>query len=213
MLEFISHSANTPFTLSLFIVLAFALFEGVGLVVGLSIMGWLDDISPFEMDVDLDAGDVTGTEALVAWLCLNRLPIFVWLLLFCTAFAVTGLVANYLALQFALSALLPLMVSTPVALVGALLACRYLGSGLAKLMPNIETSAMSQSSFSGVAAVLNHDNCRQGRPVEATLTDEGGTEQSVLVEPQDPRSVFNRGDRVILLAEDERGIWSIIPYQ
>mgnify|MGYP000430045688 CR=1 FL=1 len=58
MFEFFVADFNTPFAIALGSVLILGLFEGLGLLVGLSIMNLFDQFSPFEMEVDVELDEI-----------------------------------------------------------------------------------------------------------------------------------------------------------
>lgn len=213
MLEFISATGNLPYTFGILLVIGFALIEGVGLLVGLSIMSWLDELTPFEIDVDTDADatSVPGLTAFLGWLCLSKLPLLVWLILFISSFSIVGYVLNYVWLNLS-GDILWRSISIIPALIGAMCLTHLFGGAIAKIMPNTTTDALSVASFHGAVAVLMQDGCRAGRPVEASLTDDAGTQQQVLVELLQEGIELNTGAEVILSEQDERGIWSVIPF-
>lgn len=217
MFEFFTATGNLPYTFGLFLVLGIALLEGVGILIGLSLMSWLDELTPFDLDVDTDADAtaVPGLMAFLGWLCFSKLPLLVWLVLFISNFAIAGLVLNYLWMSFT-GEILWRSISALPALLSAMYLTHLFGGTISKVMPNTTTDAVSVDSFQGAVAVLTQDGCRVGRPVEASLTDSFGTQQHILVEIEKDQIEkgqveLNTGDQVVLSEQDERGIWHVIP--
>ncbi|UAA39574.1 DUF1449 family protein [Paraneptunicella aestuarii] len=213
MFEFFTATGNLPYTFGLFLVLGIALIEGVGLLIGLSVMSWIDELTPFDLDVDADA-DVTavpGFMAFLGWLCLSKLPLLVWLILFIGNFSVAGYIINYFWLNLT-GDILWQAISVVPALLAAMYLTHLLGGWIAKIMPNTTTDAVSVESFQGTVAVLVQDGCRKGRPVEASMHDSFGTQQQVLVELVQEHLELNTGAQVVLTELDERGIWRVIPF-
>jgi len=212
MYEFFMAAQNQPYTFGLLFILGLALLEGVGLLVGLSLMGWLDDITPFDIDANTDASatSVPGLTAFLGWLCLSRLPLLIWLILFTTCFVVSGYSINYLWLNLSQS-LLWIAISVPLSLLLAVYCTHLLGKQLAKVMPTTTSDAVSEFSFSGAVAELTQNGCTKGRPVEASFVDNMGTVQQVLVQLMDDSVTLNQGDKVVLSEADDRGIWLGVP--
>lgn len=87
MIEFLLADFNTGFAIALGMVIALAFLEGLGMLIGLSLMSLLDQISPIEFDLEVDAEfSHGGLTPILGWLCLNRLPLLIWLVLFLTCF-------------------------------------------------------------------------------------------------------------------------------
>lgn len=213
MFEFVTATGNLPFTFSILLVLGIALIEGVGLLVGLSLMSWLDELTPFDLDIDADADatSVPGLMAFLGWLCLSKLPLLVWLILFLSSFSIVGFVLNYVWLAVS-GEILWRSISVVPALLGAMYLTHLIGGWISKVMPNTTTDALSVNSFQGSIAVLTQDGCRAGRPVEAALKDDAGTQQHVLVEIQQQGIELNTGAEVVLSDQDNRGVWLAIPF-
>ncbi len=213
MFEFVMASGNLPYTFGILLILGFALVEGVGLLVGMSIASWVDELTPFDLDIDVnaDATAIPGFMAFLGWLCLSKLPLLVWIILFVSHFSISGFLLNYLWLNF-FGEILNRSISLLPAFISAMYLTHLIGGWVVKIMPNTTTDAVSVSSFHGAIAVLTQDGCKVGRPVEAKLKDGAGTQQQVLVELQTTDVELNSGSEVILDTQDERGIWLVIPF-
>src|SRR3954462_14705218 len=95
-----------PFTVAVMLVLAFAVIEGVALLVGTSVSGWLDH---FAHDVTPDG----ATDSWLAWLHLGKVPTMVILVTLLTAFALAGYIVNALV-HGILGVYPPPLVSAPI---------------------------------------------------------------------------------------------------
>ena len=209
MFDFFVADINFPFLVALGIVVLLSLVEGLGLLIGLSLMNLLDQLFPVDIDIDVDA-DVSagGLTSVLGWLCLNRLPLLIWLVLFLTAFAVVGLMFHYLLLSFGLP-IGPVALSLVVALVGGTWLTRLFGARLATILPKNESTAVSQHSFSGQFAHITLGNAETGKPAEALLKDPHGQQHYVMVEPADPDTVLSQGSRVLLLEKNDRAFAAV----
>lgn len=212
MIDFFLANENMVFTAAIGIVFALGLIEGLGLLLGLSLVALFDNISPIDMDFELDAnaGEVTtgGLTQLLGWLCLNRLPLMIWLVLLLTCFGIIGYIINYTSVNI-FSAALPVIITVPVALVLGLILTGRVGHKVANILPQNETSAVSTSSFEGKIAVISSGTARLGSPTQASLVDDFNQKHYIMVEPIEEGHTFTTGDEVILVQKGEHA-WQII---
>nr|WP_181006167.1 YqiJ family protein [Shewanella insulae] len=199
---------NLPYSLAMALVILLGLVEGLSMVFGLSLFGLLDDLSPMEMDADVDT-DVSGVTGVAGWLCLDRLPLLIWLVLALTSFAIAGFGINYLAQSFYGHLPSPLGVSLAI-LLGAL-SCRFLGARLANLLPKNESSAVSVDDLSGLVGVVTLGCARKGFPSEAVVKDIYQQKHYVLVEPELAGEAFSQGTSVVLLNRNGQ-VWSVVQF-
>lgn len=211
MIEFLLADFNTGFAIALGMVIALAFLEGLGMLIGLSLMSLLDQISPIEFDLEVDAEfSHGGLTPILGWLCLNRLPLLIWLVLFLTCFSISGYSVNFFLLN-ATNFLLPTFVVYSLALIAAILLTRYLGIPLGRLLPKNESSAVSNDSFTGLIAKITIGTAKKDSPAEATLLDSFNQKHYVLVSPDDDTETFNQGDEVVLV-EKQKNIWLAVKF-
>ena len=204
MINFLLSDINFAFTVCLFIVAGLALLEGVAVLVGASIMSMLDDMIDIDIDVDSDVSS-SGLTSFLGWLCLNKLPMLVWLVLILTSFALTGISYNYFVVsQFNFEFLTWL--SKPVALFGACVLTHYFGDAIAKVMPKNESSAVSAEGFAGKLATITIGTASKGNAAEAMLKDEFNQKHYVMVEPDNHDQQFQQGTTVVLM-EKAANVW------
>lgn len=210
-MDFLLNDVNFAFSVALTIVLGLALLEGVALVIGSSVMTLLDDITGFDIDADVDADVSTGgLTAVLGWLCLDRLPLLVWLILMLASFGVTGLIYNYFILSsFNIEILYWL--AKPVALFSALIITHTMGGAIAKIVPKNETSAVSVNEFSGKVATITLGKASKGNAAEASLIDEYNQKHYVMVEPDNDNEEFLQGTKVVLI-EKTNSSWIAAPF-
>ncbi|MCL1037160.1 YqiJ family protein [Shewanella submarina] len=202
MLGFFLLDGNLPFTVAISIVILLGLIELLSLVTGLSLSGLFDDL--LSLDSDIDSDGATGFTGITGWLCLNRLPLLIWFVLASSSFAITGLAVNYLTAAIT-GGLLPSWLAIPVALIGLLLGCRYLGSSLARLLPKNESSVISIDSLEGAVGTVTLATASRGKPAEVVVKDESQQKHYVLAEP-DSDDQLAKGTDVVLLRKDGN-IW------
>jgi hypothetical protein len=206
---------NAPFAVAICLIALIALVEIVGLLIGVSASGAIDSQIPdLHADADVDAdlphvhADVHAPEGfgpgplsqVLAWLCVGRVPILVLLVAFLCAFGVTGLLVQAIA-RGLLGFPLPALVAVIPALVIAVPATRYIGLGLARIMPKEETEAVSRSDFVGKVAVVTRGTARRGLPAEAKLRDSYGQSHYLLVEPDEDGETFPERSEVLIVQQ------------
>jgi hypothetical protein len=203
--DFLLLSDNLPFSLAIAFVVLLGVVEAISMVLGLSLLGALDELSPIDIDTDFEAS-ATGITGVVGWLCLDRLPLLIWLVLMLTSFAIAGFSVNYVAMSFYGS--LPQVISVPVALLFSALSCRFLGAKLARLLPKNESSAVSVDDLSGLIGVITMGSARRGFPSEAVVRDHFNQKHYVLVEPESAEGELAKGTQVVLLHRTGN-VWSV----
>jgi hypothetical protein len=211
MIEFILADINIGFAVALCSVLALAILEGIGMLIGLSMVNLLDHISPIDLDIDVDTDiSVGGLTPLLGWLCLNRLPLLVWLVLFLTSFGITGYTLNYILLNnFTIN--LSEFLIYGLSFMLSLYATHHIGVPLSRLLPKNESSAISNNSFNGLIATITIGTAKQDSPAEASLTDSFNQKHYVLVTPDNDNEEFNQGQQVVLV-EKKESFWLAIKF-
>ncbi|WP_394172997.1 YqiJ family protein [Thalassotalea litorea] len=212
MFGFLLNDVNFAFTVALTIVFGLALLEGLALVIGSSVMTLLDDLTGFDVDADVDA-DISsgGLTSVLGWLCLDRLPLLVWLILMLTSFGLTGLIYNYVVLS-SLNAEFLFWFAKPVALFSALIITHTCGEAIAKIVPKNESSAVSVNAFSGKVAIITLGKARKGNAAQASLIDEFNQKHYVMVEPDNDDQEFLQGTQVVLIEKTDSS-WIAAPFQ
>lgn len=205
MQDFLIAQANVPFSIALVIVVMLGVFEIIAMIAGLSIFNALENALSLDADVDTSVS-VTGITGLLGWLCLNRLPLLIWLVLALSSFAIAGYVLNFISLQIS-GALLPQLISVPLALVLTCLSSHFVGNGIANLLPKNETSAVSVDALSGCVGTITQGRAVKGMPAEAMVRDAFGQKHYVLVEPEEVGIEFIRGANLVLLAHKGK-VWT-----
>ncbi len=200
-------SDNAPFTISLAIMFLITVVEVVGLLFGLTISGMLDTMLP---DLDLDLGgdvDIEGpgatgglfTQAL-GWLSFGQVPALIWLVIFLTAFGLSGLAVQ--SLVRGLSGLyLPAYLAVAPALAVALPLTRISGRTMARILPTDESQAVSRDRFVGKVATIIRGVASRGSPAEAKLRDQFEQTHYVLVEPDLDGDTFEAAEEVLIVSQ------------
>ncbi len=226
MIETFFSPATTPFAVAICLMLFIAAVELIGALMGIPASAMLDSLIPdidvdldVDMDVDLDvevdyAGGALDADVpnipdapsagplsqILGWLCVGKVPILVLLIVFLTAFGLSGVVIQSLV-QAVIGAPLPAFLAVIPALAAAIPVTRISGLTLSKLMPKEQTEAVSQRHFIGKVATIIRGKARKGAPAEAKLTDSFGQTHYLLVEPDEETEIFTQGTEVIIIKQ------------
>ena len=206
--QLVTAPQNWPFIVALGVMLGLAGLEVLVLLLGGSLFGFVDDLLPDSLDGDVDVSAEAGIDApdsssgmldqVLGWFAVGQVPFLVVIVALLTSFGLLGL-----ALQAMLAKLtgytLPPSVAAIPAFVGASFSTRWLALRIARLIPNVETSAVSRDSFIGRVATITLGSARSGEPTQARLTDTHGQAHYVLVEPDRKTDVLTEGERVLLV--------------
>lgn len=181
-----------PFTVATFLMLLIAIVEGIAMVAGANLSEWLQHVLPDPWD------SVHGPfDKLLGWLHVGRVPVLVLLVLFLAGFALTGFALNIVAHRMLGAWVIPL-ISVPLAFFATLPMVRTLGAGIARLIPQDQTYAVSFESLIGRVATVVIGTARQGYPAQAKVSNEHGQSIYVMVEPDTDGITFQGGERILL---------------
>lgn len=181
-----------PFTAATFLMLLIAIVEGVAMVAGATLSGLLQHHLPDPWD------NLHGPfDKLLGWLHVGRVPFLVLLVLFLAGFALTGFALNMVAHRF-FGTWVPPIIAVPAAFFATLPIVRILGAGLARLIPQDQTYAVSFDSLVGRIATIVVGTARPGYPAQARVLSEHGQTLYVMVEPDAEGMTFEGGERVLL---------------
>jgi YqiJ-like protein len=183
-----------PFAAATLLVLLITLVEGVALLIGHSFSHWLDHFVPDHPDAAAGAFDKG-----LGWLHVGRVPAVVLLVIFLAAFALTGFALN-MVVHWLLGVWAPTLIAVPIAFISALPLVRILGAGLARVMPQDETFAVTLDSLVGRVATILGGTARPGYPAQAKVANQHGQMLYVMVEP-DAGGTLESGASVLLVRQ------------
>lgn len=181
-----------PFTVATFLLLLIAIVEGIAMLVGASFSQSLQQWLP-----DPGEGAAGPFDKLLGWLSFGRVPLLVLMVLFLAGFALTGFALNLIVRQL-LGVWVPTLIAVVVAFVITVPMVRLLGTGLARLIPQDQTFAVSFESLVGRVATIVNGTARPGYPAQAKVANEHGQTLYVIVEPEAEGMTFQNGERVLL---------------
>lgn len=188
MIELLTAPANLPFSVALMVMVLIALVEAVGL--GAS-------VAHLDMDADVHAGDLD----LLAWLGIGRIPLLMVIVVFLALFGLLGLAVQQAAAALA-GAPLSGWVAGPAAAVAALPLTGLCARGLARIVPQDETTAVSLDTLVGKRGTITIGTARRGSPAQARVRDAFGQVHYVMVEPHDEAHPIAEGETVLLARRD-----------
>jgi membrane protein implicated in regulation of membrane protease activity len=179
-----------PFSLAVGLLIGVAVAEAVALLIGASPLHWLGGELPDSPDAVPDGP--------LGWLHFGRLPLLVILVLMLTSFALAGFAVQFVA-RGVTGAYLPLFAAVAVAGVAAVFGTRVFGGTLARIMPKDETTAVSDASLVGRVGSVVIGTARLGKPAQARVRDQHGTQHYVMVEPEGAEQALEAGESILLV--------------
>ncbi|MDR7270170.1 membrane protein implicated in regulation of membrane protease activity [Pelomonas saccharophila] len=194
-LQLFTAPQTLPFGVAVVLVAAIALLEGLGLLAAASPSALLDQVLP-----DIDADATGGLDRVLGWLHLGRVPALVLLLLFLTGYALSGYALQALAMHMT-GGLLSAWAAGLLAVPPALTTVRALGRPIARLVPQDESSAVSEQSLVGRTGVVSAGIARRGLAAQARVRDALGRTHHLLVEPELEGEVFHEGAPILIVAK------------
>jgi hypothetical protein len=184
-----------PFVIATLLLLLIAVTEGLALLLGGSLFHWVGHVVPH------GAHHSTGLfEKGFGWLHVGRVPLLVILVTFLAAFAMIGFALN-MATHHALDLWVPVWLSTPLAATGALPCVRVVAAGVARVVPQDQSFAVTLDSLIGRVATVLGGQARKGYPAQAKVLSEHGQTLYVMVEPEGDATVFDAGASVLLVRQ------------
>ncbi len=177
--------------------IAFVVMIGIGTIeaVGLG-------IGHLGLDADLDAdpnGGAVDTPGVLDWLGLKTgLPVLVWLTALLGCFTVAGVAIQQIAAAL-LGAPLHWSIAGGLALVIGGMANGFASAGLARIMPEYETTVIDTEDLIMRRGVVLEGAARRGHPARAKVVDQHGQAHYVMVEPHHDGDVVAQGESALLV--------------
>ncbi len=222
MIDLVLAAEARPFAVALATMVGLSVLEIGFLLGGLGGLSQLiDAILPeglgasvdLDLDADLDAdADLAGPSALqsvLSFFGIGTVPFLVVLVAFLTSFGLTGLAVQY-GVKVMTNAYLPATyASMPALIIGSSLSGR-IAQFFGRLIPSVETDAVSAESLVGRVAKVTLGIATEGEPAQARVKGPKGHNHMVLVEPDLPGQSLEQGSRVLLVSR-EGAIFRAIP--
>jgi hypothetical protein len=179
-----------PFSIAVGLLIGIAVAEAVALLIGASLLHGGSG--------DFVAENDSFPDGALGWLHFGRLPILVIVVIFLACFALAGFISQF-AVRAVIGFALPLPVALPVAAVLGVAGIRLFGGVLSRIVPRDETSAVTDASLVGRVGSVVIGTARAGKPAQARVRDQFGTQHYVMVEPEEAGQTLEAGDSVLLV--------------
>ena len=178
-----------PFGASLAVLVGLSIIEGAGLLLAHSPSQMLESLMP---DVP------NGADGPLGWLHIGKVPLLVLLILFLSGFALSGYVLQA-SIQSISGQLLPAWLASIPAFLTGLSTVKGVGGVLAKVIPQDESSAVSEQTLIGRSGVVIQGVARDGMAAQAKVRDSYGRAHYVMVEPDLIEETFAEGSDILLV--------------
>jgi len=186
--RFFSDPTNTPFLVSLAILVTLSLIVAVG-----SILGFIGDLN-----IDFDADAASPGEHALDFLGASAIPSSIFVVVSATSFFLAGFIIQSIAYAQTNNFVNGWIAIIPAALV-TIFILNATGRTFKKYKVKVDSSAVHGDSFVGKSAVITEGNAKKGLPSQAKLTDQFGQTHYLLVEPVTENDEYPAGTEVIIL--------------
>jgi hypothetical protein len=173
------------------LIVAVALLEGIGMLISLSPSNLLDHFMA-------DAHGDTGTDHVLGWLYIGKVPTLVLVVVFLTGYALFGYAMQMVA-HGLFGGFLPAWIAGLLAIPASLAAVRSVASVIAGVLPKDESSAVSELTLIGRAGVVCTGVARSGLAAQVRVRDSFGRTHYLMVEPDIEGEVFEAGAQVLIV--------------
>ncbi|ABM38320.1 YqiJ family protein [Polaromonas naphthalenivorans] len=180
-----------PFGASLAVMVGLGVIEGAGLLLAHSPSHMLESMLPDPPD---------GAQGPLGWLHVGKVPLLILLILFLGSFTIAGY-ALQTAVQSAWGALLPAWLAAIAAFLAGMVAVNALGGLLARIIPQDESSAVSEQTLIGRSGIVIQGIARDGMAAQAKVRDAHGHAHYVMVEPDLTEETFAEGSEILLVSK------------
>jgi len=205
MIPFLFSMDNLPFTIAVCVMLAISFLEGIGMIFGISFFGIFEILFPFHGDEDKTQAPAPRSLFGNLWALIQygRVPAILLIVIFLTAFGLTGLLIQFMAksimghyLPWFMAIWPALVIALPFACISAMI--------LSKIpFREMEGSfAVPEGSFIGKVATITLGTAKKGEPAEAKLRDPYGKTHFVMVEPDGEGEQFDQSTHVLLVKKE-----------
>ena len=189
---------NLLFSVAILVMLGLTAVEAVSVMLGAGVSHAVDNLFHLHVDHDVHAGHAAHAGGFLGWLHVGKVPLLILLIIFLTAFGVTGLLIQAVTRSVA-GIYWPGVVAAVPAFVLAVPVVRGVGGLFVRLVPRDETTAVSEDSLVGRVAVITVGVASGNAPAEGRVRDEHGQTHYVMVEPDIAGERFPTGTEVLLV--------------
>lgn len=202
-MNFLLSGGVTPFAISLLVLAGLVLIEIVLLLVGTHFSGLLDDMLPdMHLDIDSDAGHEFVFAKALHFVGFGRVPFMMVLMSFLASFGLSGFLVQWASVSL-LGTVLAYSGAVPLAFAGGVLLTSRICSVLAKVMPEDQTTVISEKSFVGRPALVTYGTATATLPATAEVVDEHGRKHFVQVKTDREHDAVPEGESLLIVAKVE----------
>lgn len=201
MIDILFQDYNQPYAIPLMVIVILTGIEIVTMLLGLSVLGLLDDFIDF--DIEKDTG--LSSSGIGHLMCIDKVPFTIWLCIFLGCYGVTGLAFNQMSVS-AFSTPLPVWISAPLAVLVGLVPARFFAGIFGKVMPKIESSAVNIDSLAGSIGQITIGKATSDTPAEAKVVDSYKQIHYVMVKPG-LGETLSQGDDLVLFEKGNDNVW------
>ena len=165
-----------------------------------------------ELDADGAAADtaVDAPAGPLAWLGLGKAPLVLWMAALFLGFGLSGLILQNIMLSI-FGWMLPALIAVPLAAIPGLAFTRRFAGVFARLLPKMETTAVSRTRLARRMGVVTQGTAARGRPAEVKVTDFHGNTHYIRAEPLQDDQQIDRGTEVLIMRHRPTGGFRLIP--
>lgn len=208
MWELFIHPSNLIFSVSICLMLLFGILELILLLLGGGSQRFLEQLLPDDFTSAQHAEIGIGANQslfsyVLDWLYLGRVPLFVWLIIFLTIYALTGFILQSIFYHFT-THFFSAWIIAPACLFISMPFLRYNIMIMNKIFPQDETKALYNEEFIGRTAVIILGEAKVNSPAQAKVKDQFGQMHYVMVEPEQ-NEIFHQGQSVVLTQKTKIG--------
>jgi multisubunit Na+/H+ antiporter MnhC subunit len=207
------HPETAPFLFAIGLMVLLLLLELVTLLIGFSLTEHAGGLLSAHagIDHDADGSDLGVFGQCLSWLHVGRIPLLVILTLLLVGFALAGL-----SLQYAIHACFGFMLNTSIASViaagGSLVFTRHVGALVARAVPAVQSSALSDAELVGLTGEIVGASALKGVPGQAKVVDRFGQAHYVRVEPASDADALHRGKRLVIVERVSDSLYRAAPF-
>ncbi len=209
--DLLIHPSNIVFSIALMLCLFIGVLEFILLLFGGS-SSFLEQFLPDSL-TDVDHADV-GVDhpenlftQLLEWLYLSKVPLLIWLIIFLTVYALTGLIIQDIFFHLTENYLSAWIIA-PACVFLCMPVVRISAALIARIIPKDETTVIYSEDLIGRTAQIILGDAKPNSPAQAKVKDQFGQTHYVLVEPE-LDIVFQQGQEVILTQRTKIGFQAI----
>lgn len=176
-------------------------------------LGELGDLDLADIDgMDLAEGTATveAPGGVSNWLGLGKMPMLIWLATLLLGFGLSGIGLQLALMSLIGSALSPWLVGAPAGAFGIWFA-RSFGAVFARLLPQVETEALSERSLGRRRGVVTQGTAAKGRPAEVRVMDRYGNAHYLRAEPFAKGEEITQGTEVLVIRDRRQDAYVLIP--